>query len=397
MTTLTRSFIDKFDQRKQLSLYRLRHAIAKRKGAKWQYNDQPLLSFMNNDYLGLANHPKVIHALQKSAAYYGVGSSASQLLGGYYVAHQILEEKLSEFLGVERALIFSSGFMANLAVLSTLINNQDYVFEDRLNHASLIDGVRYSHAQVKRYRRDNLLDLETRITQAHSKNKWIVTEGVFGMDGDIAPLPQLFELAKNQNCHLLIDDAHGIGVLGENGKGSIEHYQLSVKNVSILVGTFGKAFGTMGAFVAGNHILMEALMQFGRSFIYTTALPPAIASATCTSLELIQTEDWRREHLQFLVQYFKKSAYDLNLPLSSSITPIQTLITGKPESAFRMMELLKKKGILIGCIRPPTVPLNTSRLRINLNVNHTQNDVEFLLESLSTVWKKHIEHESDLQ
>ena len=195
----------------------------------------------------------------------------------------------------------------------------------------------------------------------------------------------------------MIDDAHGIGVLGKSGRGSIEHYQLPIKNASIVVGTFGKAFGTMGAFVAGHHVMIEALMQFGRGFIYTTALPPAIASATCTSLRLIQTENWRRENLQFLIQYFKKNAYDLNLPLLPSITPIQTLIIGNPINTLKITELLKEKGVLVGCVRPPTIPPNTSRLRINLNVNHTQHDVDFLLESLSTLWKKYIEHESNLR
>ncbi len=397
MTTLIQSLIDKLSQRKQSSLYRFRHPIAERKGVKWKYNNQKFLSFMNNDYLGLANHPEVINTFQKKAAYYGIGSSASQLLGGYYIAHQILEEKISEFLDTERTIIFSNGFMANLAVLTTLINNRDYVFEDRLNHASLVDGVRYSHAKVKRYRRDDLLNLEKHITEAQSKNKWIVTEGVFSMDGDIAPLPQLFQLTKNQNCQLFIDDAHGIGVLGQNGRGAVEYYQLSIKNTAIIVGTFGKAFGTMGAFVSGHHVLIEALIQLGRSFIYTTALPPAIASATCTSLQLIQTEYWRRTHLQFLIQYFKKSAYDLNLPLLPSMTPIQTLIIGNANHTFKMAESLKNNGILVGCIRPPTIPINTARLRINLNVNHTQHDVDFLLESLATLWKKHIEHNSNLQ
>ncbi len=389
MTKLIQSLVDKLFQRQELGLYRSRHIITER--------NRKILSFMNNDYLGLANHPEVIHTFQKNAAYYGLGSSASQLLGGYYIEHQRLEEKLAEFLGLERALIFSSGYMANLSVLTTLINNQDCAFEDRLNHASLIDGVRYSNAQVKRYRRNNLLMLEKRIAQTYAKNKWIITEGVFGMDGDVAPLPQLFHLAQSYDCQLLIDDAHGIGVLGKSGRGSIEHYQLPIKNASIVVGTFGKAFGTMGAFVAGHHVMIEALMQFGRGFIYTTALPPAIASATCTSLRLIQTENWRRENLQFLIQYFKKNAYDLNLPLLPSITPIQTLIIGNTINTLKITELLKEKGVLVGCVRPPTIPPNTSRLRINLNVNHTQHDVDFLLESLSTLWKKYIEHESNLR
>lgn len=388
MAALTIKFINKLYQQKQLNLFRSRKAITERNGAKLNYNNQNLLSFINNDYLGLAKHPDVIHAFLEGASHYGVGSSASQLLGGSYAIHQHLEEKLAEFLGLERTLIFSSGFMANLAVLTTLIHKNDCVFEDRRNHASLIDGARYSKAKVKRYSHNNIAQLEKQIINMDTNNKWIVSDGLFSMDGDIAPLTQLFHLAKIHHCQLLIDDAHAIGVLGKKGQGSIEHFELPIKDLSILVGTFGKAFGTMGAFVAGNHILIESLIQFARGFIYTTALPPAIASATYKSLQLIQNEPWRREHLQLLIQYFKKSAEDLDLPLSPSITPIQTLIIGNTETTLEIAESLKTKGILVGCIRPPTVPPNTSRLRINLNVHHTKHDVEFLLDSLSTIWKK---------
>lgn len=393
MAEFMQHHIDKLDKQKILGLYRSRNSISERSNAKWMCNNQTFLSFMNNDYLGLAKHPEVIHALLEGTAHYGVGSSASQLLGGYYAIHEKLEEKLAEFLGFERTLIFSSGFMANLAVLTTLIHKNNCVFEDRLNHASLIDGVRYSKAAVKRYNRNNIVQLEKRILQTNSAVKWIVSEGLFSMDGDIAPLPQLFHLAKIHKCQILIDDAHGIGVLGKNGRGSMEHFQLPIEELSVLVGTFGKAFGTMGAFVACSHILIETLLQFARSFIYTTALPPSIASATYKSLQLIQTESWRREHLQLLIQYFKKSAEDLNLPLSPSITPIQTLIIGNTEKTLEVTELLKNKGILVGCIRPPTIPPNTSRLRINLNVHHTKHDVDFLLESLSTIWERHIVNE----
>lgn len=396
MSTLIHHRLAKLDNQKHLGLYRARDSISERKDAIWTCNNQIFLSFMNNDYLGLAKHPDVIHAFQEGAAHYGVGSSASQLLGGYYETHKKLEDGLSRFLGTERTLIFSSGYMANLAVLTSLINKHDCVFEDRLNHASLIDGVRYSGAQVKRYRRHYLLDLEQKIVQTHSNNKWIVTEGVFSMDGEIAPIPQLFNLAKKHDTQLLIDDAHGIGILGKDGRGSIEHHGILIRDNTILVGTFGKAFGTMGAFVTGNQILIESCIQFARGFIYTTALPPAIASATYKSLQLIQTEPWRREYLQSLIHHFKKYAEDLNLPLLPSLTPIQTLIIGNPEKTLELTAYLREKGILVGCIRPPTVPPNTSRLRINLNVHHTRHDVDFLLESLSILWKQHFVNEHNL-
>lgn len=384
---MLKCYIDKLYQQKKEALYRSRNSIAVRPGSK---------SFIHFDYLGLANHPDVIHAFIAGATHYGVGSSASQLLGGYYTIHQKLEEKLALFLGTKRVLIFSSGFMANLGVLTTLLNKHDYVFEDRLNHASLIDGVRYSKAKRQRYRRNDLSNLEQNIIQTQSKNKWIITEGVFSMDGDIAPLPQLFYLAKSHGCRVLVDDAHGIGVLGKNGRGSIEHHQIPITDLSILVGTFGKAFGTMGAFVAGSELFIEILIQFARTFIYTTALPPAIASATYKSLQIIQHEPWRRTHLQMLIQYFQKSARDLNLPITPSTTPIQTLIIGNPEKTLTITALLKSKGILVGCIRPPTIPPNTSRLRINLSTHHTKVDIDFLLESLSIILKNHIDDKFNL-
>ncbi len=278
--------------------------------------------------------------------------------------------------------------MANFAVLTTLLNDKDCIFGDRLNHASVIDGSRYSKAQFKRYRRNDISALEKNIMRINAQNKWIVSEGVFSMDGEIAPLPQLFNLVKKYQCKLIIDDAHGLGVLGEGGRGSIKYYQLPVKNVSILIGTFGKSFGTMGAFVAGNGLLIETLIQFARGYIYTTALPPAIASATYTSLRLIQEENWRREHLRLLIKGFHQGSQDLNLPISPSITPIQTIIVGDTKKTLEVAQWLKQKGILVGCIRPPTVPHNTARLRINLTVHHTKHDVDFLLETLSKIWNE---------
>lgn len=368
---------------KSIGLLRHRLSLDKRTGAHWQFQDQSFLSFMNNDYLGLSTHPKVIQAFQEGAQQYGVGSGAAQLLGGYHVAHQKLEEHLADFIGMDRALLFSSGYMANLAVLISLIARQDTVFADRLNHASLVDGGRFCQGTFIRYRHCNMKDLASRLQSSSAQTKWIVTEGVFSMDGDFAPLPDLILLAKTFDSNIILDDAHGIGVLGKYGGGTLEHYGLSPKNITVFIGTLGKAFGTMGAFVAGSTLLIEYLINFARTFIYTTAPPPAIAHATLESLKIIQKETWRREHLTSMIELFREKAAQRGLSISYSNTPIQTMILGNVEKALNYFHLLKKKRILVGCIRPPTVPFQTSRLRINLNVNHNHQDIDYLCETLA--------------
>lgn len=350
-------------------------------------NTKKWLSFSSNDYLGLASHPEVVQACKKGLEQYGVGSGAAQLLGGYSYAHHALEEELAAFLGYERVLLFSTGYMANLGVITSLFNKRrdKHIFVDRLSHASIIDGGCSVGTNFKRYQHLDTQHLERILAKTNSKYKLISSEGVFGMDGDLAPLSKLSAIARENNSWLMIDDAHGIGFLGEQGRGSLSYHNLLIEDVQILVGTFGKAFGTFGAFVAGSDIIIESLIQFARTYIYTTALSPAIVQATRASLKLLQDENWRREHLVSLIKKFKQGAQQLNLPLLPSITPIQSIIIGNVACASAVALRLKQLGILVALVRPPTVPINTSRLRISLNANHTEKEIDYLLDMVSKV------------
>ena len=363
-------------QRKQSRLFRTRNIFSNK-----------LLSFSSNDYLGLANHPTVVLSCARGLKKYGVGSKASQLLGGYSSAHRALEEELAEFLGYEQVLLFSTGYLANLGVIAALFDDKSrYIFSDRLCHASIIDGVRSVKAPHKRYKHLDAQNLATLLEQTNAKHTLIISEGVFSMNGDIAPLSELTAIAKQNKSTLMLDDAHGIGVLGCKGKGVMDYCGATPQEVQILVGTFGKAFGTFGAFVAGNKIIIESLMQFARTYIYTTALPAIIVEATRASLKLLQHETWRRDHLGSLIKKFKQKAAKLHLPFLPSDTPIQPLIISDVKHAASIALCLKQSGILVALVRPPTVPLNTSRLRISLTVNHTENDIDYLLDRLGELY-----------
>lgn len=343
---------------------------------------QSYLSFCSNDYLGLAEHPDLVDALNTAAAEVGVGSGASHLVSGHSDYHHRLEQALAEFTGRERALLFSTGYMANLGVLSALANRSDTVLEDRLNHASLIDAAVLSRASFKRFRHNDYQQLDEQLANA-SGRKWVAVDGVFSMDGDLAPLPALASICQQHDAYLIVDDAHGFGVLGECGGGCAEHFQLSSSQLPILIGTFGKSFGTFGAFVAGSEALIESLIQFARPYIYTTALPAAIAAASLCSLSLIRNEEWRRQQLQQRIQQFRQGASELGLPLMSSSTPIQPLVLGDDALVLQVAEKLNASGILIGAIRPPTVPEGTARLRITFSAIHTEHDVAQLLSALN--------------
>ena len=271
--------------------------------------------------------------------------------------------------------------MANLGVVAALTGRGDTVFEDRLNHASLIDAGLLSRAKFKRFHHNDCEHLEKQLATA-SGRKLVVVDGVFSMDGDLAPLPDLVAVCERYQAHLMIDDAHGFGVLGERGGGCAEHFSLSQQELPILVGTLGKAFGTFGAFVAGSHALIETLIQFARPYIYTTALPPAIAAASLTSLSLLKTETWRRDNLRERIQQFRHGALALGLPLMESATPIQPVLLGDDALVLAVAEKLKEQGILIGAIRPPTVPEGTARLRITFCADHSGEEVAQLLACL---------------
>ena len=370
-------------QRRSQHLYRTRRILESPQGPEVVIDGRRVLCFCSNDYLGLANHPDVIKALQQGAAEHGVGSGAAHLICGHHAAHHALEEELAVFTQRPRALLFSTGYMANLGVLSALAQTGQTVYEDRLNHASLIDAGLLSAARLRRYPHADSKALENYLQKAsQDPPALIASDGVFSMDGDLAPLPELAALARRYGARLIIDDAHGLGVLGKNGRGALEEFGLGTDDVPILVGTLGKAFGSFGAFVAGSEELIETLIQGARSYIYTTALPPAIAEATRTSLKLVQTESWRREHLQKLIARFRAGAEQLALPLLASATPIQPLLIGESEKALALSETLLTRGILVSAIRPPTVPQGTARLRITLSAAHSEQQIDRLLETL---------------
>ena len=380
-------------QRHEQSLYRQRRIVAGPQSTNLQLDNGNALNFCSNDYLGLANHPKIITALKRGSDEYGVGAGASHLINGHSRAHHSLEEELADFLGRPRALLFSTGYMANLGVITSLVGKGDAILEDRINHASLIDAGLLSGARLQRYLHANVSSLDKHL-QKHTANnndkrRLIVTDGVFSMDGDLAPLPALSATAQQHHAWLMVDDAHGIGVIGKQGRGTINHFELNQKQVPVLMGTLGKAFGTFGAFVAGSEALIETLIQQARSYIYTTALPPAVAVATQASLKLLRAGDDRREKLTTLIQQFRSGAEQLGLTLMASQTPIQPLIVGNAKQAMTLSEiLLQKHQILVSAIRPPTVPEGSARLRITLCANHTATQVDQLLAALDASTQK---------
>ncbi|CEP37647.1 8-amino-7-oxononanoate synthase [Halomonas sp. R57-5] len=341
------------------------------------------LDFAGNDYLGLAQDPRVSEAQAAGARRYGAGAGASHLVNGHLEIHDALEEALARWTGRERALLFSTGYMANIGVLQALADRHTAIFQDRLNHASLIDGAALSGARSRRFHHRDAIDLESLLARSECAHKLVVSDGVFSMDGDIADIATLVEVSQQHSAWLMIDDAHGVGVLGENGSGCVGSTWNSAE-VPILVGTLGKALGTAGAFVAGDAELIEHLIQFSRSYIYTTAQPPAIAAATLKALEIVQSEPERRTQLNANIAFFRREALLLGLPLNDSATPIQPLILGDEAHPLSWAAQLQQRGIHVGAIRPPTVPSGEARLRITLSAVHTREHIDQLLAALTT-------------
>jgi 8-amino-7-oxononanoate synthase len=373
------------EQRRRDGLYRHRLTLDSAQGPVVRIGRREYLNFCSNDYLGLAAHPRVIERFRQAAAQYGVGSGASHLVCGHSAPHHALEEALAEFTGRPRALLFSSGYMANTGILSSLLQRGDYVFEDRLNHASLLDGGLHSGARFQRFPHNDMDALQAKLASADGP-RLVVVDGVFSMDGDTAPLAELADLCRAQDAWLMVDDAHGFGVLGARGVGSTEAAGLTPDAVPVLMATLGKALGTAGAFVAGSELLIEGLIQQSRNYIYTTALPPAVAAASLEALSLVTEEAWRREYLAGLIQRFRRGAEQLSLPLMPSESAIQPLLVGTAERAVALSESLRESGFLIGAIRPPTVPIGTSRLRITLSAAHSETQVDQLLQQLAGCW-----------
>ncbi|WP_438969926.1 8-amino-7-oxononanoate synthase [Methylophaga sp.] len=369
--------------RKAAALYRQSRLRSGEQGVNVVVDGKPMLSFCSNDYLGLAAHPEIKRTFKQAVDREGVGSGAAHLLTGHSAYHQALEETLAEFTGQERVLLFSTGYMANLGVIDGLMGRGDVVIQDKLNHASLLDGGRMTEAEQLRFPHADMGRLHNRLHNAASaKHRLIVSDGVFSMDGDIAPLPELLSLAEQHRAAVLIDDAHGFGVIGEGGRGTVSHFKLPADKAPIVVGTLGKAIGTGGAFVAADEVVIETLIQQARSYVYTTAQPPAIAAATLASLKLVESENWRREHLQDLIEQFRLGAKQLGLDLMPSITPIQPVVIGDDKQAVAVGKQLEQNGLLVGVIRPPTVPKNSARLRITFSAAHTAENVNSLLSAL---------------
>ncbi|WP_394752328.1 8-amino-7-oxononanoate synthase [Crenothrix sp.] len=369
---------------RQKNLYRSRRVIQASQGVYVQVDDKTLINFCSNDYLGLAQHPDVAKAFKNAVDEYGVGSGSAHLICGHSAIHHALEEELAAFTGRDRALLFSTGYMANLGVITALLGRSDTVFEDRLNHASLLDGGLASGAKFKRYKHADVNDLAKHL-QKTTANKLIVTDGVFSMDGDFAPLNDLSRIAKQESAWLMVDDAHGLGVIGEQGGGLLEHYALNQQDVAVLMGTLGKGFGTFGAFVAGSEVLIETLIQKSRTYIYTTALPTAVAAATRASLQLVIKENWRRYKLNALTERFKTGAGQLGLSLMPSLSAIQPVLVGDSYLAVGLSNGLFDAGFLVSAIRPPTVPQGSARLRITFSALHEEKHVDQLLDALDKI------------
>ena len=366
-------------------LTRRRRVLASPCGRLAAVDGRELLNFASNDYLGLAGNRDIAQAVADGALAWGAGSGASHLVSGHLAPHEAIEAELATFTGFERALTFSTGYLANLAVTPTFAGRGDAVFADKLNHASLIDAMQLAKANgadVQRYPHGDVAALERLLAASTARTKLIVTDSVFSMDGDLAPLPLLFLLAERYDAWLVIDDAHGFGVLGPHGEGALAHFNLPAAKRILLMGTLGKAAGVGGAFVAGSALAIEYLLQKGRSYIFTTAAPPAIACGLARSLELIRGGDALRANLFTRIGQLRDGLAGLRWPLLPSATAIQPLIVGDNEAAVALAKVLWERGLWVPAIRPPTVPKGTARLRISVSAAHTADDIERLITTL---------------
>ena len=371
-------------------LLRSRQRVEGPQGPRLRVDGRTFLAFCSNDYLGLANHPAPARAARDAIERFGIGAGASAHISGHTSVHEELEERLARFVGLPRALHFSTGYMANLGVLPSLVGPGDAVFSDRLNHASLIDAARLSRAEVLVYPHCDVEALELRLRQSDHRTKLVATDAVFSMDGDLAPLPKLLDLCERYDAWLVVDDAHGFGVLGHNGTGSLAHWGLRSPRI-VYIGTLGKAAGVFGAFAAADADVIEWIVQRARTYMFTTATPPPLAAALLAALEVIESETWRRAHLAALIERAGTSLSQLKWIGSPSTSAIQPLIVGDNMLALTLMEQLRQHEIWVPAIRPPTVPAGTARLRISLSAGHTQEDVERLFKTLESLQPKAFE------
>ena len=395
---MTSSWLDEFPARlaelDHTHLRRQRRVVVSDSGARLIVDGQSMLAFCSNDYLGLANHTTLVQAACAGAQAYGVGAAASPLVSGHSAANEALEHELAAFVGLPRALYFYAGYATNIGIVPALVGADDAVFSDALNHACLIDGARLSRAHIHRYAHADLAALERGLAQSAAQRKLVISDAVFSMDGDSADIPALLALCERHDALLLLDDAHGFGVLGPQGRGSLAQAGLQGPNASrrvLYMATLGKAAGVAGAFVAGDDALVEWLLQKTRSYIFATAAPALLACALRASLQLIEHDEWRRAHLQRLIARLRTGLtaglQGSSWQLSESQTAIQPLLIGRNDEALAVMEGLRARGLWVPAIRPPTVPEGTARLRIALSAAHTEADIDKLIEALTTLAK----------
>jgi 8-amino-7-oxononanoate synthase len=369
-------------ERTRAGLLRRLRTIEHAEGPWLETGGQRLLSFCSNDYLGLAQHPQLIAACKRVTDDEGVGSTSAHLICGHRAEHAALEEALAAWTGRDRALLFSTGYMANLGLLQALLARGDVCVQDKLNHVCLLDGARLSGAELKRYPHADVAAAARQLATSRNAAALLATDGVFSMDGDRAPLRDLAALCARERATLMVDDAHGLGVFGECGAGSVSAAGLGQHEVPVLMATLGKALGCAGAFVAGPAELIDGLTQQARPYIYTTAMPPALAAAALAAVRLAQTEHWRREKLAALITRFRTGAAQLGLPLLPSLSAIQPLVLGDAQTAMNAAKALEQQGLLVTAIRPPTVPTDSARLRITLSAAHEEAHVDHLLRAL---------------
>jgi len=386
MTRLIAELDVALSARASAGLARRRRTVDSPQGARLAVDGRDVLQFGSNDYLGLAADPRLIAAAQRGAARFGIGAGASHLISGHFSTHEALERELADWVAPcadARALLFSTGYLANLAIVTALCGRSDAVFGDRLNHACLNDAALLSRAEFIRYRHGDLVELSRSLAESRAKRKLIATDAVFSMDGDIAPLPRLLELADAHDAWLVVDDAHGFGVTGD-GRGTLAHFGLRSERI-IYMGTLGKAAGVAGAFVAAHPAVVETLLETARSYVFTTASPPLLACALQQSLAIIRGEPERRERLLALIDRFRAGAARLPWRVLPSETPIQPLIIGENAETLRVSEALWERGLWVPAIRPPTVPRGSARLRITLSAAHSETDIDALLAAMSEV------------
>ena len=369
------------EKRKADGLLRQRRLLDSPQAEHIVANDKHFLSFCSNDYLGLANHPELIAAMQRAAGDSGVGSGASNLITGHHRHHDNLEKQLAKFVKLPAALLFSTGYMANIGVLGALMGRNDAIFADKLNHACLNDGAYFSLAEFNRFPHNDVVALEALLKASSAKHKMIAVDAVFSMDGDIAPLPEYLALCEKYDAYLYVDDAHGFGVLGAHGEGSLNYFNLKSPRI-IVMATLGKAAGVAGAFVAGEQVVIDYLIQTAKSYVYSTPAPPALSATLSASVRLIEQGDDLRAHLRMLIAYLKDNLYCKKWRLMPSNTAVQPLVVGGNLEALALSEYLQTLGILVPAIRPPTVPVGTSRLRISLSAAHSLDDIKQLVAAI---------------